>query len=187
MSVISTSEFKNGLAIKLDHDLFIIQEFQHVKPGKGGAFVRTKLKNMRAGTVIERTFRAGDKVEEIFLDERALQFQYHDGTAYHFMDLQSYEEVALPLSVIGDQAGFLKDSTEVSALMYEGKILSIKLPIFVELQIVETEPGLRGDTSKSGTKPAKTEAGATVQVPLFIERGETIRVDTRTGAYISRA
>ena len=187
MSMISTNEFKTGKTIVMDGQLWSIAEFQHVKPGKGGAFVRTKLRRMRDGGVVERTFRVGEKFEEAYIEERKLQFQYRAGNVFHFMDLTSYETMELPEETLGQSAGFLKDNMEVTAEFHNGQMLGIALPIFVEYRIESTEPGIRGDTSKSGNKPATLETGVTIQVPLFVDSGETVRVDTRTGAYVSRA
>jgi elongation factor P len=185
--MISTNEFKTGLAIRVDGTLYIIEEYQHVKPGKGGAFMRTKLRHLTQGSVIERTFRAGEKFEEAFIDERSLQFLYKSGTDYHFMDLETYEDRLVAEAAIGPSAGFVKESMELKGRFHEGALIGVELPIFVDLKIEYTEPGIRGDTSKAGNKPAKLETGVTVHVPLFIEAGETIRIDTRTGAYVSRA
>ena len=185
--MISTNEFKSGLTILMDGAIYAIAEFQHVKPGKGGAFVRTKLKRLRDGSVIERTFRVGEKFEEAYIEERTLQYQYRTGESFHFMDLTSYEEVALDAKQVGGSAGFLKENMECAGQFFQGQFMGLELPIFVELRIEQTEPGIRGDTSKAGTKPAKVETGATVQVPLFVDQGEMIRVDTRTGSYVSRA
>lgn len=185
--MISTNEFKTGLAIRVDGTLYIIEEYQHVKPGKGGAFMRTKLRHLTQGSVIERTFRAGEKFEEAFIEERPLQFLYKTGTDYHFMDLETYDERVVAEGTIGAPAGFVKENMELKGRFHDGGLIGLELPIFVELKIEYTEPGIRGDTSKAGTKPAKLESGVTVQVPLFIETGETIRVDTRTGNYVSRA
>ena len=185
--MISTSEFKNGIAIKIEGELFVIAEFQHVKPGKGGAFVRTKLRRMKGNSVMERTFRVGEKFEEAFIEERKLQYQYRSGDLFHFMDLKSYDGVEIPKAILGKSAGYLKEDMEIAGSFYEGEIISLELPIFVDLKIEETEPGIRGDTSKSGGKPAKLESGLVIQVPLFIDSGEVVRIDTRTGQYVSRA
>ncbi|MBI4355231.1 MAG: elongation factor P [Candidatus Omnitrophica bacterium] len=185
--MISTNQFKNGLAIEIDGVTYIIEEFQHVKPGKGGAFVRIKLRNLRTGNILERNLRAGEKFQEIFIEEKKLQYQYRSGDEYHFMDLGSYEDTSIPASVLGKQAGFLKEQMEVSVQYHGSDIIGVTLPIFVELTISEVEPGLRGDTSKAGTKPARLETGVVINVPLFVERGERIRVDTRSGEYIGRA
>ncbi len=185
--MVSTNDFKTGLTLLMDGAIYTVAEFQHVKPGKGGAFVRTKLKRMRDGSVIERTFRVGEKFDEAYIEERKLQFQYRTGESFHFMDLSSYEEIALEIKQVGESAGFVKENMECVGQFFQGQFMSLELPIFVELRIEETEPGIRGDTSKAGTKPAKVETGATIQVPLFVDQGETIKVDTRTGSYVSRA
>jgi elongation factor P len=185
--VISTNEFRAGIAILLDGELYTIVEFQHVKPGKGGAFVRTKLRRLKEGSVIERTFRAGEKCQEAFIEERKLQFLYRSGDAFHCMDSTTFEDLRLQEQDVGPAAGFLKENMEVAGSFYDGQLIGLQLPIFVELRIEQTEPGIRGDTAKAGTKPARLETGVTIQVPLFVESGEVVRVDTRTGAYISRA
>ena len=185
--MITTNEFKNGLAIVVDGTLYVIAEYQHVKPGKGGAFVRTKLRRVRDGGVVERTFRVGEKFQDAYIEKRKLQFLYRTGDEFHFMDLGNYEQLQFPETTIGPSAGFLKENMEVEGEFFDGKPTLLALPVFVELQITETEPGIKGDTSKAGLKPAKVETGATVQVPLFVGNGEMIKVDTRTGAYISRA
>ncbi len=185
--MISTNEFKNGLAIMVDGQLYIIDHYQHVKPGKGGAFVRTKLRKLKEGSVVERTFRVGEKFQEAFIEKRKLQYQYRSGSAFHFMDLNTYEEIQLDEQAVGQLGGFLKDDMEVEGEFYQEALITLELPVFVDLRVEETEPGIRGDTSKSGNKPAKLETGVTIQVPLFVGSGEMIRVDTRTGAYVSRA
>ncbi len=184
----STADFRNGMTIALDGTLFTITYFQHVKPGKGGAFVRTKLKNVLTGAVLEKTFRAGEKVEEVRLERREVQYSYADGDLYYFMDQQTFEMIPLAAAVIGDdQLLYLKENMECEGLVYKDQIISVELPYFVELQVVQTDPGVRGDTATGGTKPAKLETGATVQVPLFLEEGEVIRVDRREDKYIERA
>lgn len=184
--MISTSEFKNGLTIKLEGQLFQIIEFQHVKPGKGGAFVRTKLRSLTTGNVLEKTFRAGEKVEDAFIEYKKLQFLYSSGDEYHFMDQQTFEQVQLSAQQLGDVIHYLKENMIVTASSYEGKLISIEPPIFVELKVVEAEPGLKGDTAKSGTKSVKLETGYVIQVPLFVETGNIIKIDTRTGEYVER-
>ena len=184
--MISTSEFRNGEAIVMDGQLWVIVEFQHVKPGKGGAFVRTKLRRLRDNSVIERTFRSGEKFQEAYIEKRALQYLYRTAETFHLMDTKSYEEVQVPASVIGESAGFLKENMELEGQFHEGQMIGIEPPMFVDVQIESTEPGVRGDTSKGGMKPATLETGATIQVPLFIANGDLIRVDTRTGSYVSR-
>ena len=165
----------------------MIIESQHHKPGKGGAFVRTKLRNIKLGTVINRTFRAGETVENIFVDEKKYQYLYHADGQYHLMDNETYEQIIIPEKKIGDAKSFLKENTEISCLIHDGEILSVKLPTFIDLEIAETEPGIRGDTAKGGSKNAKLETGATVQVPLFIKKGSLVKIDTRTGKYVGRA
>ena len=187
MAVISTNEFRNGLTIQVDHDIFLILEYQHVKPGKGGAFVRTKLKNLRNSNVIERTFKAGDRFPEAYIEKRKCQYLYHTGETYHFMNLDTYEEAELSAEALGKQAGFLKENMEITVSQYEGQVVDVELPISVELKVESTEPGLKGDSSRAGTKPATLETGAVVQVPLFIGPEELIKVDTRNSSYISRA
>ena len=186
MSMISTNEFKNGIAIVMDGQLWIVVEFQHVKPGKGGAFVRTKLRRLRDSSVIERTFRAGEKFEEAYLEKRALQYLYRTADSFHLMDTKTYEEMQVSADVIGDSAGFLKENMEMEGQFHDAKMIGIQPPMFVDVRIESTEPGVRGDTSKGGMKPATLETGATIQVPLFVETGDVIRVDTRNGAYVSR-
>lgn len=184
----STADFRNGLTMSLDGGaLYTITYFQHVKPGKGGAFVRTKLKNVLTGAVLEKTFRAGEKIDEVRLERRAVQYSYTDGDLYYFMDTQTYEMIPLSGDVIGkDQLLYLKENMECEGLAHNDRIISVELPNFVELKIVDTDPGVRGDTATGGTKPAKLETGAVVQVPLFLEIGEVIRVDRREDKYLER-
>jgi elongation factor P len=185
--VASTADFRNGMTIQLDGTLFTITYFQHVKPGKGGAFVRTRLKNVLSGAVVEKTFRAGEKVDEVRLERRPVQYSYTDGDLYYFMDQQTFELIPLAASVIGeDQLDFLKENMECEGLVHGDTVIAVELPYFVELQVVQTDPGVRGDTATGGTKPAKLETGAVVQVPLFLEQGEVIRVDRRENKYIER-
>lgn len=175
------------MVLEVDGQLFQIVYFQHVKPGKGGAFVRSKLKNVRTGAVLDRTWTAGERVNEVRLERRPIQYSYHDGHLYHFMDLQTYEDIPLNDDVIGqDQLLYLKDGMECSGLVHDDTVIMIELPYFIELTIVETDPGVRGDTAQGGTKPAKLETGAVVQVPLFVEEGEKIRVDRREAKYLER-
>ncbi|UCC47779.1 MAG: elongation factor P [Gemmatimonadota bacterium] len=183
----TTADFRNGMVVELDGDLYTITYFQHVKPGKGGAFVRTKLKNVLSGAVIERTFRAGEKVEEVRLVRRPVQYSYTDGQFYYFMDGETYEQIPLPAETIGgDQLAYLKENMMCEALSRDSEPISVELPFFVELEVSETEPGVRGDTAQGGTKPAKLETGAVVQVPLFIETGDLIKVDRRENKYLER-
>jgi elongation factor P len=185
---ISTNQFKNGNHIEVDGTVFKILEFQHVKPGKGGAFVRTRLRRSADGAVIDKTFRAGEKFRQVSTEARKMQFLYSDGADAHFMDTQSYDQLAVPEDGIADALRWLKPSDEAELLFIDGAPSGVQLPSAVNLQVTETDPGLRGDTvSSGGTKPATVETGARVQVPLFVEVGETIRVDTRTGEYVSRA
>jgi len=183
---VSTAEFRRGLKIALDGNPYNIVEFQHVKPGKGGAFVRTKLKHLRLGTVVDRTFRSGEKFETVDFEQRAMQFLYKDDQ-FHFMNLETYDQVALPPEDVGDAASYLKESMEVDLLYINGAPFGVELPTFAELRVVRTDPGLRGDTASGGSKPATLETGAVVQVPLFINEGDVLRIDTRTGAYMERA
>jgi len=183
----TTTDFRNGLKIEFEGGPYTIVYFQHVKPGKGGAFVRTKLKNLKTGAVLEHTFRSGDKVEKPDLDEREMQFMYREGDAFHFMDTASYEQIYLDTDHMGDAANYMIENLPVKILFYRGEPIGIDLPIFIVLTIAETEPGIRGDTVSGATKPAKLESGALVQVPLFLNEGDRIKVDTRTGTYIERA
>jgi elongation factor P len=183
----STADFRNGLILDIDGQLFQLVYFQHVKPGKGGAFVRSKLKNVKTGAVLDRTWTAGERVNEVRLERRPIQYSYHDGHHYHFMDMQSYDDIPIDEDVIGDdQLRYLKEGMECSGLVHDDKVLMIELPNFIELEVVETDPGVRGDTAQGGTKPAKLETGAVVQVPLFIEQGQMIRVDRREDKYLER-
>ncbi len=182
-----TSDFRNGMVIELEDTLYSITYFQHVKPGKGGAFVRTKLKDVMKGSVVDRTFRAGEKVTEVRLERRPIQFSYQDGGLYYFMELETYEMIPLSPDAIGqDQLQYLQENMECQGLTRDGRVLAVELPQFVELAVAETEPGLRGDTAQGGTKPAKLVTGAVVQVPLFVETGEVIRVDRTEDKYITR-
>ncbi len=183
----STTDFRNGLKIEFEGDPYTIVFFQHVKPGKGGAFVRTKLKNLRTGAVLEHTFRSGDKVNKPDLEEREMQFMYREGDAFHFMDTASYEQIYLDADHMGEAANYMIENLSVKILFFRGEPIGIDLPIFIVLAIAETEPGIRGDTVSGATKPATLESGAVVQVPLFLNEGDRIKVDTRTGSYIERA
>lgn len=183
---ISTNQFKNGMAIEVDGTLYFIVEFQHVKPGKGGAFVRTKLKNVKSGAVVDKTFRAGEKFEQAHLDHRKMQYLYEDQGTYHFMDKETYEQLSFDRDQLGDVVLWIKDGIEVDVLMHQGQAIGIEPPNFVELEVAQTDPGVRGDTATGGTKPATLETGAVVQVPLFIEIGDRLKVDSRTNTYITR-
>lgn len=182
---VSTNDFRKGMKIEVDEAPYAIVDFQHVKPGKGGAFVRTKLKHLRLGTVIDRTFRAEEKVPLVNFEEKRMQFLYRDDR-FHFMDLETYDQIALSEDEVGDARQFLKENTEVEVLYVDGAPIGTELPNFVDLVVVKTEPGVRGDTASGGSKPATLETGAVLSVPLFINEGDVLRVDTRTGAYISR-
>lgn len=182
---VSTADFRKGLRIVFDGQPYTIIDFQHVKPGKGGAFVRTKLKHMRAGRVIDNTFRSGEKVELVDFEEKHMQFLYRDDR-YHFMDMETYEQLSLSPDEVGDARLYLKENTEVEVLYIEGSAAAIELPNFVELTIAKTDPGVRGDTAQGGSKPARLETGAVVQVPLFLNERDVVKVDTRTGEYLGR-
>jgi elongation factor P len=175
------------MVLEIDGQLSQIVYFQHVKPGKGGAFVRSKLKNVLTGAVVEKTWTAGERVTEVRLERRPVQYSYHDGQLYHFMDMGTYEDIPINAEVIGDdQLKYLKESMECQGLLHNDRVISVELPNFVELEVTETEPGVRGDTASGGTKPAKLETGAVIQVPLFIEQGEIVRVDRRDDKYLTR-
>ena len=183
----STADFRNGMTIQIDNDLWTIVYFQHVKPGKGVAFVRTKLKNVLTGAVVERTYRSGEKVTDVRLERRPVNYSYSDGDLYYFMDVQTFDMIPLTHDVIGDdQLQYLKENMECEGLVHNEKVISVELPFFVELEITETEPGVRGDTAQGGTKPAKLETGAVIQVPLFVDQGDVVRVDRREDKYITR-
>lgn len=185
--MISAGEFRNGITIEYEGDIYVIMEFQHVKPGKGAAFVRSKIKNLITGSVIEKTFRPNEKMPRAHIDHKNMAYLYSDGELYHFMDNESYEQVAVNASDIGDTLKFIKENEVVKILQHNGKIFGIEPPTFVELEITETEPGFKGDTAQGATKPAIVETGATVQVPLFINSGDKIKIDTRNGEYLGRA
>ena len=182
----STADFRKGLKIELEGEPYIITDFLHVKPGKGGAFVRTKLKSLVTGNVIDRTFRSGEKVQTPALDEKNMQYLYQEGDTYHFMDNDTYEQFTLTGDQLGEDSNFLQENVEIKILFHNGKPIGVDLPLFVKLTIVQTEPGVKGDTASGGTKPATVETGAVVQVPLFLNEGDRIKVDTRTGEYIER-
>ena len=185
--MISASEFRNGVTFELDGQVFQIVEFQHVKPGKGAAFVRTKLKNVITGSTVERTFNPTDKMENALIERKDMQYMYKDGDLYYFMDTETYDQIPLNSQTVGDTLKFVKEEVVVKVLLYKNEVFGIEPPFFVELKITETEPGFRGDTATGATKPATVETGATVKVPLFINEGEVIRIDTRTGEYMERA
>jgi elongation factor P len=186
--MISTNQFRNGSHIDVDGTVFKILEFQHVKPGKGGAFVRTKLRRANDGAVIDRTFRAGEKFRPVRTEVRRMQFLYRDGSDAHFMDAESYEQLAIPESALEDALRFMKESEQVEVLYIDDSPADVQLPSAIDLEIQQTDPGVRGDTvSGGGTKPAVLETGAKIQVPLFVNTGDKVRVDTRSGEYVSRA
>jgi elongation factor P len=184
--VATTNDLKNGLVLNLDGQLWTVIEFQHVKPGKGGAFVRTKLKNVLSGKVVDRTFNAGVKVETATVDKRDMQFLYRDGDLFVFMDKDTYDQINVPEATVGDAAHFLLEGQDATVARHEGDPLYVELPAAVVLEITYTEPGLQGDRSTGGTKPATLETGYVIQVPLFLEQGVNVKVDTRTGEYLGR-
>lgn len=183
---VSTNQFKNGMCIQYNDKMWIISDFQHVKPGKGGAFVRTKLKELKTGRVLDVTFRAGEKVDDVRVETKRLQYLYSDGDAFHFMDTETYEQTEVSADFVGDAAKWLKENDEVAVVFAGGELIGVEPPMFVELKVTETDPGFKGDTVQGGTKPAILETGAVVQVPMFIEPGETLKIDTRDGSYITR-
>lgn len=187
MPAVSTNDLKNGMSLNLPEGLFSVVEFQHVKPGKGGAFVRTKLKNVRTGAVIERTYRADEKLDQALIDKREMQFLYLDGDSYVFMDNTDYEQMNAERASLGDAASYLKEGDSAVIQMYDGEIVGVDLPAAVELTIAETEPGVQGDRVSGARKPATLETGLTIQVPLFVNTGDKVKVDTRTGEYLTRA
>ena len=184
--MISTNDFHTGLTIELDGDIYTVVEFQHVKPGKGSAFVRSKLKNLRTGAVTERTFRAGEKVPRAHLERKEMEYLYNSGEEYYLMDLESYEQMALSAAQMGDAVKYLKENEKLNVLMHQEKVIGVELPNTVELKVTATEPGVKGDTAAGGSKPATLETGLVVQVPFFINTGDIIRVDTRSGQYLER-
>lgn len=183
---ISINDITGGMGLLIDGNLYIVMEYQHVKPGKGSAFVRVKMKNIRTNNVLERTFRSAERLDDVFLEERPLQYLYRSGDVFHFMDQTSYEEVMVTVDVVGDAVKYLLDNLDVTGLVYENKVQKVILPNFIITEITNTEPGLKGDSSRAGNKPATISTGATVLVPLFIERGEVIKIDTRDGQYVER-
>lgn len=184
--MISAGDFRNGITLEIEGNVFQIMEFQHVKPGKGAAFVRTKIKNVMSGGVVERTFRPTEKFPAARIDRVDMQYLYSDGDLFHFMDVNTYEQVALNSDSIGDALKFVKENEMCKVCSYNGNVFSVEPPLFVELEITDTEPGFKGDTAQGATKPAVVETGATVYVPLFVDQGDMIKIDTRTGEYLSR-
>ncbi len=185
--MISAGDFRNGVTFEMDGQVFQVVEFQHVKPGKGAAFVRTKYRNVKTGSVVERTFNPNEKFERAQLDRADMTYLYSDGDLYHFMDVETYEQMPFTADKLGDAMKFLKENMVVKVLSYKGDVFGVEPPIFVELQITECEPGVKGDTAQNATKTAIVETGASVKVPLFVNEGEVIRIDTRTGEYMERA
>lgn len=185
--MISTADFRNGIVVIFKDQLMELVEFQHVKPGKGPAFVRTKLKNVLTGKVLDNTFRSGEKMEEVRLVEEQHQYLYNDGDIYHFMHNETFEQVGVNADVVGDKKQWLKENTNVGLLFHDGSVIAVNLPFTIVLEVTQTDPGVQGDRAQGGTKPATLETGVTVNVPLFINEGETIKVDTRTGDYLERA
>ena len=184
--MVSAGDFRNGLTIELDNGIYQIVEFQHVKPGKGAAFVRTKLRNIKSGGVIEKTFRPTEKCPQAHIEKRDMQYLYNDGDLYNFMDVETFDQFGLNEEAIGDSLKFVKENEMVKMLSHNGEVFAIEPPLFVELEITETEPGFKGDTATGATKPATVETGATVYVPLFVETGDRISIDTRSGEYLKR-
>lgn len=184
--MISAGDFRNGITIEFEGNVYQIIEFQHVKPGKGAAFVRTKLKNIINGGVVEKTFRPTEKCPQARIDRKDMQYLYADGDLYNFMDTETYDQIALNSDTVGDALKFVKENEMVKICSYNGNVFAIEPPLFVELEITETEPGFKGDTATGATKPAIVETGAKVMVPLFVDQGEVIKIDTRTGEYLSR-
>ena len=181
-----TADIRKGLKIEIDGSPYTVVDFQFVKPGKGNSFTRTKLQNLVSGAVLDRTWRSGEKLQEAHLEERRMQFLYQDEGGFHFMDQDNYEQMALTPEEVGEDARFLLENLVAAVLLFKGRAVSLSLPIFVELEVVDTEPGLRGDTASGGRKPATMNTGAVISVPLFIERGERLKIDTRTGEYVER-
>ncbi len=184
--MVQAGDFRKGITIEMDGKVYVIVEFQHVKPGKGAAFVRAKLKNVVTGQVLEQTFNPSDKYENAHIERKEMQYSYNDGDLYYFMDMESFEMMPLNYDIVADAMKYVKEEMMVSIQIYKGAAFSVEPPNFVELTIAETEPGVQGDTSKAGNKPAKLETGVAIQVPLFVNQGEKIRVDTRTGTYMER-
>jgi elongation factor P len=182
----STTDFRKGLKIEMGGEPYVIVDFQHVKPGKGGAFVRTRLKSLVTGNVIDQTFRSGDRVDKPDLEEREMQFLYKTGGEFHFMDTNTYEQLFLTADQLGESKDFLKENLVIKALFHNKRPIGIEVPMFVELEVIQSEPGIRGDTATGATKPVTLESGAVIQVPLFVEEGDVVRIDTRTREYITR-
>lgn len=184
--MISTADFRNGMVVEIEDELLEIVEFQHVKPGKGGAFVRTRFKNILTGRVIEKTFRSGEKFDEARVEDQVWQYLYSDGHLYYFMDPRTFEQIEVGAATVGDQSKWLKENSECTLSFHNAKVLSVRAPMFVELVITKTDPGVQGDRAAGGTKPATLETGAVIQVPLFLNEGVVVRVNTRTAQYLER-
>ena len=184
--MVAAGDFKNGITVEIDGNIYQILEFQHVKPGKGAAFVRTKLKNIISGGVVEKTFRPTEKFENAHIDRKDMQYLYQDGDLYNFMDLETYDQIALNSDVVGDALKFVKENETVKVISHQGNVFAIEPPITVELRVTETEPGVKGDTATGATKPAIVETGAQIMVPLFVNQDDVLKIDTRTGEYLSR-
>ena len=185
--MVTAGDFRNGVTFEMDNNVLQIIEFQHVKPGKGAAFVRTKVKNVITGAVLEKTFNPSDKFPTAFVERKDMQYLYSDGSLFYFMDTESYEQIPIDESKLGDSFAFVKENMEVKVLSYKGNVFGIEPPFFVELEVTQTDPGFKGDTATNATKPATLETGAEIRVPLFIEEGDRLRIDTRTGEYMERA
>lgn len=186
VATISTADFKNGMGLKIDNKYYTIVEFQHVKPGKGGAFVRYKIKDLKSGRVIDQTCNAGTKFENVQLITKEMQYLYNDGTAYYFMDMETYDQIPVSEDYIGDNVKWMKENDTCQLLYADTELLGVNPPMFIEVEVTETDPGFKGDTVQGGTKPAVIETGATVQVPMYLNQGERIKVDTRTGKFVQR-
>ncbi len=182
-----TSDFRNGISLIMDNDIFTIIDFQHVKPGKGGAFVRSKLKNLRTGATVDKTWRAGEKMDQAILERKAMTYLYEQDNEYYLMDQETFDQITVPRSKIGAQYKYLKENTDVQVLSHRGDVIGVSVPDQMELEIVETDPGVRGDTASGGSKPATVEGGAVIQVPFFVNIGDRVKVDTRTDSYLERA
>ncbi len=185
--MITPKDFRNGIVIKFNGELYTIISFQHIKPGKGGAFIRTKLKSVKLGSVIDKTFREGDAVQDIFVDQKKMQYLYSSGDHFHFMDTKDYEQIVIDRHQVEDILPFIKENAVVTINLHDGNVLSVSPPIFVKLKVANTEPGIRGNTARGGSKSAELETGYSVQVPLFINTGDILKIDTRTGKYVERA
>ncbi|HOQ51732.1 MAG TPA: elongation factor P [Candidatus Atribacteria bacterium] len=184
---ISSNDLRVGTCIEVDGNLYVVTSFQHIKPGKGGAIIKTKLRDINTGFIVEKTFRAGEKIIRAILEVKKAQYMYKDAAGYHFLNLENYEEIVLPEEVVGENQDFLVENLEAEILAYGGKYIGVELPPFIELKVVETTPGIRGDTASGGSKPATLETGVVIQVPLFVNEGDKVRVDTRTREYLERA